>query len=799
MKIKRRTTIILIGALIGLLGVLAISRLKAEHTPVIATAASSSLVFNHQVIDPSPPSGSECCLDVLSIGDIDGDGKPDIMVGSENSIGAVWYHYPSWKRYKIGSGDFTTDGEITDLDQDGDGDVVISSISKDVIEWWENTGNPFTESGWVRHQIGSSFSHDLAIGDINGDNHLDVVMFRKDDPRQLTWFEAPNDPRQSWTRHEIDTPPGEGLDVGDIDGDGDLDIAAGHSWYENNSNGLSWQQHSITLLISVAGKDIPFWGKYTRDIIADMNGDGKKDIVLSHAENSGKTSWFENPSWQEHVIEPEKLEGCHSLEVGDFDKDGDPDVFMGEMNTGGGKVMVYENLGNAQSWNRTLLASTGTHNARIGDIGADGNLDIVGKNYTGEKVVELWENQSKTSSTSTLDNWTYIQVDNHRGVYKRSGKYFGLLNWLKDNSIKYFGLAMGDLTSDGYADVVSGRYFYRNPGGDMTGDWPRVTFPINVDAMLIANIDGDKYADVIGEALPDIYWLEAKDTQGNAWKTTKIGTIPQTSHENGQGYQLAQIVPGGKPEIILAGGEGDREIYYFEIPKNPSAGNWPRTLITKESTDEGIGIGDLDRDGDIDLAAGDMYTGGDRIAWFENPGNGKGNWTKHKIGTLENWPDRFAIAEINGDNRLDIVVSEENEGTEPNAHVYWFEQPDNPKSSNWTRHLVTTQYTTNSMDVADLDGDGATDIITGEHRGTTNVKIWQNLNQGSAWVEHLVSTGKESHLGTRVADLNGDGNPEIVSIAWDNYPYLHLWRNDAKAITKHTPAVTNLTPTSTLK
>ncbi|MGD8414370.1 MAG: FG-GAP-like repeat-containing protein, partial [Candidatus Latescibacterota bacterium] len=359
-----------------------------------------------------------------------------------------------------------------------------------------------------------------------------------------------------------------------------------------------------------------------------------------------------------------------------------------------------------------------------------------------------------------LDQWTYINVDNSRAT-------------------RAFGLDMADATGDGYGDIVSGQYFYRNPGGSMTAPWTRVTLPNAVDAVLFVDVDGDDRADVIAQKTSGsltFYWLEANDTQGASWSTAAtIGNVPAASHSLGsQGHRIAQIEAGGRPEIVVSSGNG---LYYFEIPANPSAGSWPVTHVNANPTDEGIGVGDIDGDGDLDLAAGTGST--KRVEWYENPGDGSAGWTAYHIGDMSEalWTDRFAIVDLDGDDQPDIVGTEEN-GSTSGAQTWWWEQPSDPKSGGWTRREIVSQATTNSMDTADMDNDGDIDVVLAEHRGSLKLAIWENDGSGN-FTERVVDTGKESHLGAKVADLDGDGDLEIVSIAWDAYQNLHLWRNDA--------------------
>ncbi len=378
----------------------------------------------------------------------------------------------------------------------------------------------------------------------------------------------------------------------------------------------------------------------------------------------------------------------------------------------------------------------------------------------------------------SLNQWHYIQVDDQRAKWG---------DWAEPEWLRYFGLDMADVTGDGFKDIVAGRYFYQNPGGDMTEHWHRIDLGMNVDGMLFVDVKGHPYGGIIATALPAVYWFKALDEQGSAWQGVQIGEVPATGHVNGQGYANAQIIPGGSNEVMLATGEG---IYYFEIPEDirRHEGYWPMTHAAPDASDEGFGIGDIDGDGLLDIAAGRRQGEGEgsgmEIFWWKNPGNGQGNWESFPIGQTLFDADRIAVADMNGDGKADVVVSEERyPGQDPDANLFWFEQPGDLANGGWERHTIVTQYSMNNMDVADVDNDGHMDIIVAEHKGKAlKLQIWRNDGTGN-FTENLVDTGKEGHLGARVADLDGNGTLDIISIGWDKYPYLHVWRNDGLGAT----------------
>jgi hypothetical protein len=306
------------------------------------------------------------------------------------------------------------------------------------------------------------------------------------------------------------------------------------------------------------------------------------------------------------------------------------------------------------------------------------------------------------------------------------------------------------------------------------------------------DVDGDEFGDFIGLKCDEQYWYEAKDRQGSAWSKVRIGSLPICDHKlSTQYYGTGQIVPGGRPEIVLAR-------HYLTIPDEPENGSWPAVQYTSE--DQGYAIGDVDGDGRLDIAGSYRIEGGDKVpgassvtwwcsemCWWKDPGDGSGGWKRFAIGKSTH-ADRYELADVNGDGRLDLVTTEERyPGHVPNASCYWFEQPADPKGQ-WQRHEVVKQWSMNNLDVADMDRDGDFDIVTCEHSmpsggtpapGHERLQIWANDGKGN-FTEHTIDRDKESHLGAQAVDLDHDGDLDIVSIAWRDYKYLHLWRNDAR-------------------
>jgi len=218
---------------------------------------------------PQSPDGG--VLDSPALGDLDGDGDLEVVVGSDGLNVSAWHGdgtpVTGWPQ---GMGGLATwvysSPALGDLDGDGDLEVVVGSMDHKTYAW-HGDGSPL--AGWPQSTEGDLISSP-ALGDLDGDEDLEVVVGSQD--HNVYAWHGDGSPVAGWpqsTGYLVNSSPA----LGDLDGDGDLEVVVGswddnvYAWHGDGSPVAGWPQ--------TAGG-----GVYESAALGDVDGDGDLEVVV---------------------------------------------------------------------------------------------------------------------------------------------------------------------------------------------------------------------------------------------------------------------------------------------------------------------------------------------------------------------------------------------------------------------------------------------------------------------------------------------------------------------------------------
>ncbi len=304
------------------------------------------------------------------------------------------------------------------------------------------------------------------------------------------------------------------------------------------------------------------------------------------------------------------------------------------------------------------------------DIDGDSDLDLIGICRTQILAIRLPEGKTTTllqSDDGTMIHGTTWDADGDGDLdlavcrfRKESGP---AIFWLENPGWEIreidslvdgvHGLAAGDLNQDGRDDLVAANISGLRP---LSISWYHgVTkaraFVRDAKAgsrphyLAVQDLDGDRMMDVVSGTGDGFSWYQGLD-----WKRVAIA-----ERKGGTNVSVADINGDGPLDVVGSCGHGMGVFWY----QNPS---WKETSIDGQLTDvHALDAGDLDGDGDIDIAAGSFGGYGPdkalkrKLFWYEN--DGKGDFQRHELDTRSGQESyALKIVDVDADGNHDIVV-----------------------------------------------------------------------------------------------------------------------------------------------
>jgi hypothetical protein len=276
----------------------------------------------------------------------------------------------------------------------------------------------------------------------------------------------------------------------------------------------------------------------------------------------------------------------------------------------------------------------------------------------------------------------------------------------------------------------------------------------------LADLDGDRDLDIV---MGGVVWFDNPGREGGEWLVHRIDQ--QRIHD----VEVAELNRDGQLDVVCRdqsafGRRGNEIFVYLQAGRD----SWKKEVLSCPHG-EGLKLADLDMDGAPDIVISGM--------WYKND---SGTWKPYTYAPDWTEPDtKVEVGDINGDGRPDVVLTPA-ELQRERYKISWFQSPEGAKTAAWKEHVIVpdTECVIHSLGLGDFNRDGSLDVAYAKmHQGAppNEVCVMINSNRGRAWEKSVLGTAGSHDI--VVADLDRDGDPDVVGANHAGVHPLEMWEN----------------------